>query len=393
MVNVELDFSWTHIALPVIGAGAAAVVALVVHFIVERFPALWSGIASTSPTITTVAAIGIALITKEEDPFQNAMFAVPIGTFLSVLTFWVWKFVPVLLTSKVSSFVKQVIVGVVSVFLWIIGVIIAIWGLKRNNAYSMLQITLAFLALSYIAAIVGGCICVKSWLRPRDYSGKAKFCLYIWKPILGGITVGVSIALAQSYQTLAGLVAVIPVIGFVLLFILWLAHDQEAMVNQAGTVMLSTLSSGVFCIIYGLLFPLLGAIPACITAWVFALFLSSIPIGMALTWRNKRVKREGKDRDGYDDRRDEEAEMEGMRYNTSNYGRDNYGSRDTYDRRDYGGRDDRRDDRDREPSRERDSYKDRDSDRRSDYDSDRRSDYGRDRDRGYDRSSRYGDDY
>jgi hypothetical protein len=377
MVNVTLDFSWTHIALPVMGAGAAAVVALVIHFIMERFPAMWSNIVTTAPTITTVAACGIAILTHETTAFQTAMFAVPIGTFLSVITFWIWKFVPVLLTSRVSAFAKQTIVGVASVIVWIIGVVVVMWGLRKNTAYSLMQISLAFLAFSYVAALVGGCICNKSWLRPRNYSGKAKFCMYIWKPTLGAIVVGLAIGLSGSYQTLAGLFAVIPVIGFVMLFILWVAHDEETMVNAAGTVMLGTISSGVFCIIYGLLFPMLGAIPACIAAWVFALFLSSIPIGMALTWRNKRVEI-GKNKDKDNERgRDEEGEMEGMRNNY--YARDSYGSRDTYDRRDSYN----------------DSYDDRGS-RNGDRDYDRRD---RDRDRDYDRrsdggrSSRYNDDY
>lgn len=60
----------------------------------------------------------------------------------------------------------------------------------------------------------------------------------------------------------------------------------------AATVLLGNLSNGVYCIIYGLLYPYLGAWVGCIVSWVFSLFPSAVPFGMALYWRNKTAEKE-----------------------------------------------------------------------------------------------------
>ncbi len=43
-MNIEIDFSWTHIALPVIGAGVGAGVVLLATFLSEKLRSIWGGI-------------------------------------------------------------------------------------------------------------------------------------------------------------------------------------------------------------------------------------------------------------------------------------------------------------------------------------------------------------
>jgi len=56
--------------------------------------------------------------------------------------------------------------------------------------------------------------------------------------------------------------------------------------------MLGNLSNGVYCIIYGLLYPYLGVTVGAIVSWVFSLFPSAIPFGIGLYWRNKAAEKE-----------------------------------------------------------------------------------------------------
>jgi hypothetical protein len=104
--------------------------------------------------------------------------------------------------------------------------------------------------------------------------------------------------------------------------------------------MLGNLSNGVYCIIFGLMYPYLGAWIGGVVSWVFSLFPSAIPIGMALYWRNKTAEKERDARKAEeagvdhleDGHPDEEGEIVGMRsggrnttYGATEGGYDGYG--------------------------------------------------------------------
>jgi hypothetical protein len=104
--------------------------------------------------------------------------------------------------------------------------------------------------------------------------------------------------------------------------------------------MVGTLSNGVSCIIFGLMYPYLGAWIGGVVSWVFSLFPSAIPIGMALYWRNKTAEKERDARKAEeagvdhleDGHPDEEGEIVGMRsggrnttYGATEGGYDGYG--------------------------------------------------------------------
>ncbi len=122
---------------------------------------------STAPITTSVAAVGIAVIVKEKDPFRTAMFAAPLGTYVqtflpfllvfvlesaclpsfplsplisgslsqinsvlrcilyrifAVLTFYVWKFMPMILFRKSNTTVKQTLALAITAGIWVIGI-------------------------------------------------------------------------------------------------------------------------------------------------------------------------------------------------------------------------------------------------------------------------------
>jgi len=45
-------------------------------------------------------------------------------------------------------------------------------------AYSILHVTLFFLAVAYVIAIVAGCLCMRNYVRPRDYTVRAHALLF-----------------------------------------------------------------------------------------------------------------------------------------------------------------------------------------------------------------------
>ncbi len=177
--------------------------------------------------------------------------------------------------------------------------------------------------------------------------GRAKFCIYIWKPICAAFITALAAFLATRFQVVAGLTAVFPLVGIVWLLIIWTEHGEAYMTGLASTlttsstgrppsdpisppsplfactatVMLGNLSNGVYCIIFGLMYPYLGAWIGGVVSWVFSLFPSAIPIGMALYWRNKTAEKERDARKAEeagvdhleDGHPDEEGEIVGMR--------------------------------------------------------------------------------
>jgi hypothetical protein len=321
-MNIVITFDWTHVAVPVIGAGVAAGIVLLCSIVAERARSIWGGILGTMPQTAGVAAFCIALVLNgNADAFQNAMYAVPLGTLLGVLIFCVWKFLPMItLTLNLSA--KQGAVVVISLAMWIGGnfFIVAILEGQQIMTYDILHVTIFFLAIAYVIAISAGCLCMRNYVRPRDYTGRAKFCIYIWKPISAAVVVVVASFLAPTFQVVAGLAAVFPLVGIVWLLIIWTEHGEAYMTGLATTVMLGNLSNGVYCIIFGLMYPYLGAWVGGIVSWVFSLFPSAIPFGMALYWRNKSAEKERAARKAaeaggtvVDDQPDEEGEMVGMR--------------------------------------------------------------------------------
>jgi len=348
MASIVITFDWTHVAVPVIGAAFAAGVVILIQIIAERARSIYGGILGTMPQTTGVAAICIAIICKgNTEAFQNAMFAVPFGTLLGVLILCIWKFFP-MLTLNINISVKHAGVVVVSLVVWIAGnfIIYAILEGQQIMAYSILHVTLFFLAVAYVIAIVAGCLCMRNYVRPRDYTGRAKFCIYIWKPVCAAIITAVAAYLSSTFQVVAGLTAVFPLVGIAWMLIIWSEHGEAYMTGLSTTVMLGNLSNGVYCIIYGLLYPYLGVTVGAIVSWVFSLFPSAIPFGIGLYWRNKaaekeRAQRKAAEAGGVAYGQDEEGEIVGMRggnettygateanydgYERGGYGKDGYG--------------------------------------------------------------------
>jgi len=321
-MNITIEFDWKHIAVPVIGAAFAAGVVLLCQIVAERARSIWGGILGTMPQTAGVAAFCIALVTHDSQAFQDAMFAVPLGTLLGVLIFCIWKFFP-MITLNLNINVKQAIVVIASLVLWVGGnfFIVAILKGKEIKSYDILHVTLFFLAIAYVIAVVAGCLCMRNYVRPRDYTGRAKFCIYIWKPICAAFITALAAFLATRFQVVSGLTAVFPLVGIVWLLIIWTEHGEAYMTGLATTVMLGNLSNGVYCIIFGLMYPYLGAWIGGVVSWVFSLFPSAIPIGMALYWRNKTAEKERDARKAEeagvdhleDGHPDEEGEIVGMR--------------------------------------------------------------------------------
>lgn len=322
-MNIEITFDWTHVAVPVVGACFAAGVVLLCQIVAERARSIWGGILGTMPQTAGVAAFCIALVTKDNQAFQDAMFAVPLGTLLGVLMFCIWKFFP-MITLNLNINVKQAIVVIASLVIWVGGnfFIVAILKGKEIKTYDILHVTVFFLAIAYVIAIAAGCLCMRNYVRPRDYTGRAKFCIYIWKPICAAFVTALAAFLAARFQVVSGLTAVFPLVGIVWLLIIWTEHGEAYMTGTATTVMLGNLSNGCYCIIFGLMYPYLGAWIGGLVSWVFSLFPSAIPIGMALYWRNKTAEKERDARKAAeagvedhleDGHPEEEGEMVGMR--------------------------------------------------------------------------------
>lgn len=144
-MNITIEFDWKHIAVPVIGAAFAAGVVLLCQIVAERARSIWGGILGTMPQTAGVAAFCIALVTNDSQAFQDAMFAVPLGTLLGVLIFCIWKFFP-MITLNLNINVKQAIVVVASLVLWVGGnfFIVAILKGKEIKSYDILHVTLFF---------------------------------------------------------------------------------------------------------------------------------------------------------------------------------------------------------------------------------------------------------
>lgn len=107
--------------------------------------------------------------------------------------------------------------------------------------------------MAYVIAIAAGCLCMRNYVRPKDYTvrtnlscgrgsssylllvqGRAKFCIYIWKPICAAVVTAVAAYISSKFQVVSGLTSVFPLVGIVWLIIIWTEHGEAYMTGVSS---------------------------------------------------------------------------------------------------------------------------------------------------------------
>jgi len=272
----------------------AALVAVAVTRAIELLGGQLGGLVATMPTTIVPASYGIAALAglplvgaappdARPQLVVVSLFAFPAGALVSSGFLAVWRYLPPLLPRDWPLRLALPVMVVASLGTW---AACAAASVALGRAVAAPQgYGLACFALQ---GLVGLAATYRHRAAPRGASAVPLGVLLL-RGSLAGASICVAVLLtaaAGDGGVAAGMAAAFPVIFLTIQVSLWLGSDGRAVQGGAvGPMMVGHLSVPSFAMIFALVSPLWGILPAIAFAWVAAVAFASLPALLWLRWR------------------------------------------------------------------------------------------------------------
>ena len=277
----------------------SGMVSISVALLIEKLGGKIGGILGGSPTVVVVAMLGLYYATANEDPqsvgewepFRKAAYGVPMGTCMSSLMFFVWRW-GICYYDAASSGVMITTVIKVSLFailFWIslttISLILSQWVMIQTLGYDVAVPGLFFLFVNLISGIFQAFYLARP--SPRSSAKSTPLILYLCRFTFSFIVVGSCIIVAEyASPLLSGVVSTFPAIFVTTTATTWYNSGADVILGAIGPLSLSVVSVALYGILSFYLFISFGPILGSIATYLLVTSCFTLPIALLLSLRS-----------------------------------------------------------------------------------------------------------
>lgn len=257
------------ILLSALGAGAVAILATLA---IERLGGKVGGLLASLPSTIIPASLGFWISASEVGDFQDALYAVPGGMFVTAGFLLTWRVLPPRLTWG-SLNARLGLMTLCSLGLWGVGAAALTLALGWQP-FPMVALGGIFFA----AQLVTGILACRA--NPPAPAGSRKVgpIVLLCRGALAATAIGVSVWIAGlGIPILAGMASVFPAIFLTTMASLWLSQGEAVQAGAVGPMILGSSSVSAYCMLSAWTFPVMGPALGCALAWLGAVGAISLP--------------------------------------------------------------------------------------------------------------------
>ena len=270
------------VLLSALGAGLVAILATVA---IERFGGKLGGLLASLPSTIIPASIGFWVSAEVTSDFQDALFAVPGGMFVTAGFLLAWRVMPPRLR-RGGLYRRLAWMTVSSLGLWALGAALLTWFL-RWQPWPMMAVGAAFFGAQLTLGILA---CRSNPPAPAGSKRVGAIVLGL-RGLLAATAIGASVWIAGlGVPILAGMASVFPAIFLTTMAGLWLSQGEAVQAGAVGPMILGSASVSAYCLLSAWTFPEWGPAVGGLFAWLGAVLAVSLPAWKAFNRRSTDAK-------------------------------------------------------------------------------------------------------
>ena len=254
---------------------AAAAIAVLATFAVERLGGVLGGIAASVPTTIVPAAIGMHASAPDHGHFVQAMAFVPVGILMNAGYLLLWRVVPAKLGMRSHRYLLAT-TAAITLGAWLAVATAIVW-LHRAAAPSA-GLSLAIGCTAFACAVLLGVAANRVPHPAPAGTRRVGPIVLAMRGVAAGAAIGLSVLLARSGLPVAGGIgSVFPAIFTTILVATWLAQGAQVPTGAVGPMMLGTTSVSAYALLATVLFPRMPVPAAAAACWAIAAGGVSVP--------------------------------------------------------------------------------------------------------------------
>jgi len=267
------------VLLSALGAGLVAILATLA---IERFGGKLGGLLASLPSTIIPASIGFWLSAEHTSDFQDALYAVPGGMFVTAGFLLTWRVMPPRL-KRGGLYKRLSLMTLTSLLLWALGAGLLTWFMQWQP-WPMFLIG----SLFFVAQLVTGILACRS--NPPAPAGSRRVgpLVLALRGLLAATAIGVSVWIASlGVPILAGMASVFPAIFLTTMAGLWLSQGEAVQAGAVGPMVMGSSSVSAYCMLSAWAFPLWGPLVGASLSWLGAVLALSLPSWFVFARREK----------------------------------------------------------------------------------------------------------
>jgi hypothetical protein len=260
---------FNSVLLSALGAGLVAILATVA---IERFGGKLGGLLASIPSTIIPASIGFWVAAQAPSDFEDALFAVPGGMFVTAGFLLSWRVMPPRLR-RGGLYPRLALMTLSSLSLWGLGAALLTLFLGWQP-WPMVVIGVVF----FTAQLTVGLLACRS--NPPAPTGTRRVgpIVLALRGLLAAAAIGTSVWIAGlGIPILAGMASVFPAIFLTTMAGLWLSQGEAVQAGAVGPMILGSTSVSAYCLLCTWTFPQLGPVAGSLCAWLGAVLAVSVP--------------------------------------------------------------------------------------------------------------------
>jgi hypothetical protein len=273
------------------GSGVwAALIAMLVCALIERFGGAVGGVLATVPGTITPASIGMWLARKDVVSFRSSMASAPVGLLVNAGFLTFWRYLPYWVERlHLRRSVQLLLLVGGSLTLWAllaIPVMVLVSWLRHREQMLILYALGTGSALLVLVVGVAG-----TWHTPKSTSRASgiPWWMHPVRALLAFFVVTAAVWLSHQWPALAGILAVWPAVFLTTMVALWWSHGGDFQTSAAFPMILGLWAPMLFCGLVCFLYPRFDVSIGCILSWLLAVALGTIPLAGYIRWRQAAV--------------------------------------------------------------------------------------------------------
>ena len=293
----------THvIVVSVISAIAAGSTATLATVLIEKLGGSIGGVLASSPSTIVIFAVATAVSADSKTDLITTLYFSAVGLFGDALFLWLWRELPsascfaryVLLRGRVC---QAALMATVTILIWMVYAIVLIFASQAvlDAGAPNRVIGCCF----WTANVVFGLYTVLyRYVPPPRLEKRTSFWVYAGRFALGACSIGVSIGISSISPVAGGVGSMFPNTFLASMFTLWAMHEADLPHSAIGPLMLGSVSSPFYAVMFAELLPLLqrslsfvsALVVAAIVSEAMAITVVSIPAYQIVRWRIRAEK-------------------------------------------------------------------------------------------------------